>query len=798
MRNFCLNGRPLIVILILFFFSFMFAAGCGKKQEEIKSVKIKPENPSVRVGETLRFSAVPLSGGWSRIQGVTVQWNVDGDAGIIDQDGLFTAEKPGKAMVTASAGPIVASTEVQVMPLEVKRIVVNAESSKILAGSTVNLKVKAYSDNETPAGFNTITVSSTNPGVRLPDEPVKLDSRGEADCTVAVSSEPGVNQIIFTSGEISGEIEIQGTEISRLEISPSDEVFEAMSKVRFQAVGFDKFENHRPVKVKWIAGTKNLTVEEDGTVIMEAPGKAKLAARLGDITTVHSFAVVPGKLARMEIQPTRIQLTVGERQRLDVAGFNQFGFPVQMPVEWDVPGEMVRIYRDGTIFAEKAGNCTITAKAGGLTAEVQIDISHGTLADIVIDIQEEEVKAGTTLALKAEGMDAFGNRFELEPEWVLTRPLGEIDKEKKEFKAMYAGTGELQARMPEFLKGHKLTVTPAEFDHIKIEPASVSLMAGEHVQFKATGFDKFGNEVEVMPVFTTSQKENSIGPAGNFTAVKAGNTIVTASVDEINATAEVAVTPAPMTKVTMSPESPVKLSAGSVQAFRCTGYDEFGNVVKASVSWELSEPIGEIDDFGVFQSRKAGKGQIVATIKDLDSGNTMESVVEIEVVPGDPVRLEIAPADFKMSAGEEQRFTATVYDLFDNPFEVQAQWSVEEFPVGEIDSDGVLRAVKAGTGVVRAVYGDFSVQTRVQVVPAKVAVIKVMPESISVAAGEKVELEAVSEDNFGNVIDLDVEWNLTDKRLGEMQPEGIFMPQSAGKGYLMAIADNLVKMIPVR
>ncbi|WP_455393142.1 hypothetical protein [[Eubacterium] cellulosolvens] len=78
-----------------------------------------------------------------------------------------------------------------------------------------------------------------------------------------------------------------------------------------------------------------------------------------------------------------------------------------------------------------------------------------------------------------------------------------------------------------------------KLDNIKIEPASIELLAGEKLEFIAKGYDKYGREVSIDPVWETNVgvMVDNVFTAQTF----AGSGTVTARVADITSTAEVSV-----------------------------------------------------------------------------------------------------------------------------------------------------------------------------------------------------------------------------------------------------------------
>jgi hypothetical protein len=71
--------------------------GCTKP--ELEQVRISPQKVTLFPGESATFKAVALSASGQPISVENLKWSVEGDAGIVNGSGRFTAKRPGKATV---------------------------------------------------------------------------------------------------------------------------------------------------------------------------------------------------------------------------------------------------------------------------------------------------------------------------------------------------------------------------------------------------------------------------------------------------------------------------------------------------------------------------------------------------------------------------------------------------------------------------------------------------------------------------------------------------------------------------
>jgi hypothetical protein len=153
MRPAAKMGLPWASLFIGMVFLALFG-GCTKP--ELEQVRISPQEASLFPGESTTFKAVALSASGQPISVENFKWSVEGNAGIVDGSGRFTAERPGKATVVAT---------------------VSGRSGKALV---TLLQIKGVTSDEQPAGYNDVALSSPTEGVSFSSQNVSLGKTGEA------------------------------------------------------------------------------------------------------------------------------------------------------------------------------------------------------------------------------------------------------------------------------------------------------------------------------------------------------------------------------------------------------------------------------------------------------------------------------------------------------------------------------------------------------------------------------------------------------------------------------------------
>ncbi|HET8813485.1 MAG TPA: polysaccharide deacetylase family protein [Solirubrobacterales bacterium] len=123
------------------------------------------------------------------------------------------------------------------------------------------------------------------------------------------------------------------------------------------------------------------------------------------------------------------------------------------------------------------------------------------------------------------------------------------------------------------------TIVPAALHHLGLSPSSATVASGVSQSYKATGLDAFNNSLGDV----TGQTTFTIAPNGSCQgascqALLAGTHTVTGTNGSASGKATLTVTPGPLARIEISPES-ATISSGGSQAFSVTGFDAAGNKI---------------------------------------------------------------------------------------------------------------------------------------------------------------------------------------------------------------------------
>jgi len=530
---------------------------------------------------------------------------------------------------------------------------------------------------------------------------------------------PNSNLYIFVYDPAAAPVDPVPTTI---EITPPTATLAVGATQAFEATVLDQDENEMTgVAVTWTSSNETVgTIDTDGLFTAIAEGTATVTATVENITatatvTVNGETPADPVATRIEIMPPAVTVEVNETVEFSATVFDQFDEELpEAAVTWTSSNETVgTIDTEGVFTAHAEGTVDVTATAGDATetATVTVSAEEPVLTEITVTPTTATLAIGETEQFTATALDQFGSAMTgVEIAWTSSdEAIGTIDANGT-FTALAAGTADVTATAGNVTGSATVTVeAPAEpvLDSIQITPTGATIVIGDTQRFMVTARDQDGNVMSGVAVNWTSSDETvgAIDADGIFSALAEGTATVTATVENITATANVTVNngePA-LASIVVVP-SAITLGSGETQQFTATAFDQFGaEMTGVEIAWTSSdEAVGTIDADGLFSALAEGTATITATAEN----ETGTATVTVELPPA-PTRIEIEPATDTVLPGDTRQFTATVFDQRDNRMDwISVAWSSSNPDVGSIDRAGLFAAFAEGTTDVTASAGD--------------------------------------------------------------------------------------------
>jgi uncharacterized protein YjdB len=337
----------------------------------------------------------------------------------------------------------------------------------------------------------------------------------------------------------------------------------------------------RAVDWEIVAGGGSLSEARTST---DADGRAAVAWTLGGTVGVQiarassggltpvsfSASVTAGPLTSLSLTPTTASLEAGDTVRLEAAGADAFGNPVDPTPTWvSGDGSVASVSQSGLVTAVAEGIAEIGASVGDVSASAEVAVSAsvpprpGPGSLVRVDGDAQSAGPGTVLPvdLQVRLLDTAGDPMAGEAvSWSVTSGGGAIsassvttDLDGRASVTWTLGTsaGNNAARASFEALGpvdFSAVTEPGPLTHLELMPSgSTDLEVGGQVALEATGTDAWGNDVTPLSLDWSSSDAGvaTVGSGGRVTAVAAGSAIIEAEMGGVTAHIEVTVTAAP-------------------------------------------------------------------------------------------------------------------------------------------------------------------------------------------------------------------------------------------------------------
>lgn len=261
------------------------------------------------------------------------------------------------------------------------------------------------------------------------------------------------------------------------------------------------------------------------------------AAVVGAVALLGACTEKPIAPTELVLDETELKLTVGESAQLTGSLLPENS--EQAVITWSTSdGGVATVSGDGTVQAVAKGECTIIARAAGLSAECKVSVVGKKVETVRISPDRLDLTVGQTATLTAEVLpedaDDRAVVWTSSDENIATVSyLGEV-------KAIAPGTVSVKAAAGGQEAVCEVTVSGIPVESITLSQTTLQLNIGNTVRLTATVLPE--NATDKSLVWSSSEQDIvTVDNEGNVTAVAEGNAVITARNGEVSATCEVSV-----------------------------------------------------------------------------------------------------------------------------------------------------------------------------------------------------------------------------------------------------------------
>ncbi|MCC6773380.1 MAG: Ig-like domain-containing protein [Gemmatimonadaceae bacterium] len=674
----------------------------------VAAVSIVPAVATVSVRQTAQLVARVTDSTGALLDGRAVSWSSDAPSiATVDGTGVVTAVAAGQARISASAEGRTGAAVVTVTPIPVASLEVAPDSAALLEGDTLQLSARPLDAQGRVLTGRVVSWLSGAPSIATVNASGRVTAIG-----------PGVALIIASSEGVSATVSIAVARavVVAVQLSAATVTLVEGATQQLTATALDA--RGRPMAGKVVTWSSSniavAAVSASGLVQAISPGSATITASSDGVTGTSAITVRVVPIATVTIAPASANLTTGNTVQLTAQMLDAAGNPISpsgRAVSWSSAAPSIAtVGASGVVTGTSAGIVTITGTVEGVTGTASIIVTNAPVSTVQVAPAAPQLTVGTSAQLSATALDAGGNVVTGRPvTWTSSDPAVATVSTSGLVSALAAGSAQLTATVDGVRGTATVTVSQVSVARVQLNPASASLLVGGTVQLSATATDSAGNPLtgRVIAWSSGSAAVATVSSTGLVSAVGAGTTVITATIDGIRATASITVADVPIASISLSPSS-ASVTAGSSVALAATVTDAKGNVLTGRVlTWTTDNSVvATVSQGGIVAGVSAGGATITVSGASAGQSTPVTTSAKVSVtapsVKG-PASVVIAPLTGSIHVGTRyaRQVSAQVFDAAGAPMPNEVvTWSTSDpsrlvATTGAVSTSAVLTASAA-------------------------------------------------------------------------------------------------------
>ena len=491
---------------------------CEEEEQEIFATKVSLDQTSINVplGQTLHLLATVFP---ENTTNKRIVWSSSDESVASVKDGVVTTLNVGQANITAACGDKSDICVVNVTPIEIEEVTLDAESLSLKAGERVTLSATVKPDDATD---KTVTWTTSDASIATVSDGVVIAKKvGSATITAKAGDKTATCTVTVVA-----------TPVTSVTLDRTSASLKAGETVTLSATV--KPDDATDKTVTWTTSDASIATVSDGVVIAKKVGSATITAKAGDKTATCTVTVVATPVTSVTLNKTTASLKAGETVTLTATVKPDDA--TDRTVTWSTSDASVATVSDGVVTAKKVGSATITAKAGDKTATCTVTVVATPVTSVTLDRTSASLKAGETVTLSAtvKPDDATDKTvtWTTSDASIATVSDGVVIAKK-------VGSATITAKAGDKTATCTVTVVATPVTSVTLNKTTASLKAGETVTLTATV--KPDDATDRTVTWSTSDASVATVSDGVVTAKKVGSATITAKAGDKTATCTVTV-----------------------------------------------------------------------------------------------------------------------------------------------------------------------------------------------------------------------------------------------------------------
>jgi hypothetical protein len=329
---------------------------------------------------------------------------------------------------------------------------------------------------------------------------------------------------------------------------------------------------------------------------------------------------------------------------------------------------------------------------------------------------------------------------------------------------------------------------------VAITPQSPAIALGLNLQFSATALFSDGSQTDVTSTATwTSAQPNvaSIKTGGMAISRTVGTTSITAAYQSMSASANLAVAPAALVSIVVTPQTPSLSPNHSVQ-LTATGTFTDGTTQNLSgvVTWSSTPTsILGVSATGLATANSAGAATVTASEGSITGSDALAVALPTLVsIAVSPPSLTLTPAH-----SAQLKAVGTYNDSSTQDISASVTWSASPSGIVSVSSNGAATGKALGAATISATLNTVSGMDTVAVVAPTLNSISISPSGASIPLGLNQQLSALGTYSDGSTQDLtnSVQWASSSPTIVSFSGSGMATADALGTAMVAATSGTI-------
>ncbi|MBY0085564.1 Ig-like domain-containing protein [Brevibacillus brevis] len=694
--------------------------------KKVKALTTEDQTLNVRIGSTenVKLTAV-YSDGTTEDVTTKADWSIDNPAIATVVNGAIKGLNSGSGTVTAKFGS--QTTTISVNVEIAHRLEPSKNQVSLLLNGEEKIKLKAIF----PDGSVTEDVSDKAEW--------SSDNTAIADALKGTIKAYGAGTATITAkyGTKTATIKVDVDTTQKLELNKQN-IFMNVGKeedIELKATyannGGSTVVND---KAEWSSDREDVAYYSNGKIHAVKSGEAVITAKYGNKSVqVRVDVEVPRSLY---INPAFLTMKSGTTKDVVVnASFaNGTSEDVTSKVEWSSDNADVVFANGKTVSAYKAGTANVTAKYGGKTATLVVDVD--VPQNLTADITTVAIPVGGAKQVTVKASYPDGSSAEDVTQKVVWSSSAPNVASVRQGLITGVSTGAATVTATYGTRTVNISVSVGVMQTLTVDKKKIVLGNGKSETVKLTAAYADGTTKDVTDTATWSTASAAVAEVmnGKITATGAGKTTVTGTFDGKSVTIAVEVDQA--TNLSVDPRMLI-LNVNESKDIKLSATNSAGNSDNVTNDAEWSSSSLKVAD--VVNGRVTGLSNGRATITAKYGGKSISIPVEVGIVS--KLEADKRFVSTKSNSNVQVTLTATFSDGRTMDVTNLADWKTSNYKVADV-TKGLVSGRAFGKATVTARYNDKSVSIPVDVDTLKY--LKTDVVQLVMSKGETKQVKAIA------------------------------------------------------